>query len=110
MLDIIREAEGRFHEIRGLLDSNTIRNTDYFAQLNGLNLEAYVSMNEGMCENAIVCQQCAEHRDFLHSMINILDELESGSPLSHAYEEKLETYSKKVTEVLTKISAILTSL
>jgi hypothetical protein len=110
MLDILRETEKRFQEIQNLLNNNSIRNRDYFAQLSERTQAAYVTMNEGMCENTTVCQQCAEHRDFLYAMLGILEDLESGSPISDAHEKKLNVYKTKVTEILAKISAVLVSL
>lgn len=109
MLDIIREAQRRFQEIELLLTIHAPRNSAYFAQLNEATQTAYIVMNEGMCVNTTVCHQCAEHRDFLRSMINVLDELESGTPLSYVYKKNLDAYLHKVTEILAKISAILSS-
>lgn len=67
-------------------------------------------MNEGICTNTTICHECAEHRDFLHSMLSVLEELASGAPLSQEYEERLKSLSEKVTEILKKISTVLASL
>ncbi|WP_304740703.1 hypothetical protein [Sulfuricurvum sp.] len=109
MLNILREAQEQFQKIHKLLRSNALRNSAYYAHLNMATQEAYITMNEGMCANTTVCHQCAEHRDFLHSMLSVLEELEAGNPLSTDYETKLKTFSEKVTEILKKISAVLTS-
>lgn len=110
MLDILREAQGRFKEIDTLLNSNEPQTGEYFAQLNEVTQDAYVLMNEGMCSNTTVCHQCSEHRDFLHSMIGMLEDLELGTPVSSMYREKLTIYHAKVNEILAKISDILNSL
>jgi hypothetical protein len=110
MIDILHEAQRRFQEIYNLLESNIIRDNDYFTHLSKATQEAYITMNEGMCTNTSVCHECAEDRDFLHSIINTLEELETGTAFSHTYEEQLHILSGKVTEILTKISAVLTSL
>jgi hypothetical protein len=110
MIDILREAQGRFQDIHNLLEEKTIRDNDYFVRLNEATQEAYITMNEGMCASTTVCHQCASHRDFLHSIIITLEELEGGSPLSSSYEERLRTLSEKVTEILTRISTVLTTL
>ncbi|MFA5217002.1 hypothetical protein [Sulfuricurvum sp.] len=109
MLDILREAQGRFKEIHTLLNNNEPQSGEYFERLNESTQNAYVLMNEGMCANTTVCHQCAEHRDFLHSMIGMLEDLELGTPISSIYREKLQSYNAKVTEILTKISDVLSS-
>ncbi|HLD22919.1 MAG TPA: hypothetical protein VJA83_03185 [Sulfuricurvum sp.] len=110
MLNILREAQEQFQKIHMLLRSNALRNNAYYAHLSEATQEAYITMNEGMCANTTVCHQCAEHRDFLHSMLSVLEELEAGNPLSQDYEEKLKSFSEKVTDILKKISTVLTSL
>lgn len=110
MLNILREAQEQFQKIHMLLRSNGLRNSAYYAHLSEATQEAYITMNEGMCANTTVCHQCAEHRDFLHAMLSVLEELATGAPLSQEYEEKLKSFSEKVTEILKKISTTLTSL
>ena len=110
MIDILREAEERFQEIHNLLENNNVHDRDFFSHLNEATQEAYITMNEGMCASTTVCHQCASHRDFLHSIIVTLEELEGGAPLSSTYEERLHTLSEKVSEILKKISTTLAAL
>ena len=110
MQNILRDTHQEFQNVHNLLQSNTLRNSTYYAHLNEVTQDAYISMNEMMHANTTICNQCAGHRDFLHSMFNILEELETGSSLSPIHEEKLNIFSVKVTDILKKISAALTSL
>jgi hypothetical protein len=110
MLDIIREAHAKFQEIDQLLHSAGAKDNDYFTQLSEATQNAYVVMNEGMCESTTVCHECATHRDFLHSMIGIVEDLASGTPFTNDYKAKLDTYSKKVGEILTKIQGALAAI
>lgn len=110
MVNVLREAQERFQEIHDLLSGSVVRDQTYYAQLNEATQTAYILMNEGMCADTTVCHQCAEHRDFLHSMINVTEELESGHPLSYVYKKNLDAYLHKVTEILAKISDVLASL
>lgn len=110
MLDIIREAQNKFQEIDQLLHTSSAKNDDYFTQLSEATQNAYVIMNEGMCENMTVCHECAENRDYLHSMIGIVEDLASGAPLSNAYKAALDTYAEKVGEILTKIQGALADM
>lgn len=110
MLDILREAQRQFQEIHTLLESDLIRNSDYFTRLNEATQKAYVTMNEGMCANTTVCHQCAEHRDFLYAILAPLEELAAGNPVTTVHKEHLSALSAKVSEILNKISTVLASL
>ncbi|KFN38609.1 MAG: hypothetical protein JU82_10815 [Sulfuricurvum sp. MLSB] len=109
MSDIIREAYTRFHEVDGLLKTAGAKDDGYFKQLSEATQNAYVAMNEGMCENTTVCHDCASHRDFLHTMIGIVEDLASGAPLSNTYKVQLDLYGAKVSEILKKIEKVIAS-
>ncbi|MDD5051967.1 MAG: hypothetical protein PHO27_04435 [Sulfuricurvum sp.] len=110
MLDTLREANKQFQEVHNLLISSVNRDSNYFTQLSVATEEAYVLMNEGMCANNSVCHQCAEHRDYIRSMLDVLGNLEAGAPLSSDYETKLSLYSTKVNDILSRIAHTLTTL
>lgn len=110
MIDIIREAHAKFNEIDRLLSAGGAKDDTYFTQLSEATQNAYIVMNEGMCESTTVCHECAAHRDFLQSMIGIVEDLASGAPLSNAYKSKLETYGQKVGEILKKIEGAIASM
>lgn len=110
MFDIIREAQTKFKEIDTLLHSAGAQNDSYFTQLSEATQNAYVIMNEGMCENTTVCHECAENRDYLHSMIATLEDLASGAPLSDSYKSQLDAYTEKVGDILAKIEGALASV
>lgn len=110
MNDIIRDAHSRFTEISRLLQAEAGGEQSYFLHLSEATQNAYVVMNEGMCENTTVCHECAAHRDFLQSMIGIVEDLASGAPLSAAYQTALESYRRKVGEILTKIEGAIASM
>lgn len=110
MLEIIREAQAKFQEVDQLLHIQSPKDDDYFTQLSEATQKAYIVMNEGMCESATVCHECAENRDYLHSMIGIVEDLASGAPLSNTYKAQLDTYGEKVKEILTKIEGALAAM
>lgn len=109
MSDIIREAYAQFHEVDGLLKTAGAKDASYFKQLSEATQNAYVVMNEGMCENTTVCHECASHRDFLHTMIGIVEDLASGAPLSNTYKAQLDLYGAKAGEILKKIEKVIAS-
>jgi methyl-accepting chemotaxis protein len=109
MLTILRDAKGRFKKIQELLNNQTNQNNDYLTELSSATEEAYVLMNEGMCASTSVCHECAEHRDFIRSMLDILGSLEEGNGSIESYSEQFSQYSARVTKILTNIKAVLAS-
>ncbi len=109
MLDILREAQGRFQDIHNLLETKSSRDTTYFTQLSIATEEAYVLMNEGMCANTSVCHECAEHRDFIRSILDILGTLETNSNSADSYTETFIQYSDRVNKILNNIAVVLAS-
>lgn len=110
MLEIVKQAHSQFMEIESILQSNSIRDQNFFTVLSNMTDKAYITMNNGMCESVSVCQECAEHRDYLLSMLSVLDDLSSGEEFTTSYQEKLEQFSKKISEIYSKISTTLSSL
>ncbi|MDD4856327.1 MAG: hypothetical protein PHQ22_07785 [Sulfuricurvum sp.] len=110
MFSIISDTYSKFQAVHTLLNTTESTDSSYFAQLSEATQAAYIAMNEGMCINTTVCHQCAEHRDFLQTMIVVLEELEEGEPLTQIYRDKIISYNLMVDETLKKISAILASL
>lgn len=109
MLDILREAQGRFQDIHNLLETKSSRNTAYFTQLSIATEEAYVLMNEGMCANSSVCHECAEHRDFIRSILDILSTLEINSNSADRHSDIFIQYSERVNKILNNIAVVLAS-
>lgn len=109
MLNTIREAQKKFQQLHQLLNSPMNRDTDYFTQLSIESEEAYVLMNAGMCVNTSVCRECAEHRDFIRSILDILSELEINASSANTYKEKLTEYSERVNKILKNIAGVLAS-
>ncbi|WP_151174215.1 hypothetical protein [Sulfuricurvum kujiense] len=85
------------------------RDTEYFTQLSIESEEAYVLMNAGMCINTSVCRECAEHRDFIRSILEILSELEINASAANTYAAKLNEYSERVSKILKNIAVVLAS-
>lgn len=110
MLNTIRETQAKFEKIDLLLNSDLIKNSDYFAVLNEATQVVYVAMNEEMCDNTEVCHECAKHRDFLRTMIPLLEELAEGAPLSDEYAQRIEEYRVMVKDILGRIASILAAI
>lgn len=109
MINILREAQNHFQRLHNLLSSLSVHDKDYFKKLSIESEEAYVLMNEGMCASLSVCHQCAEHRDFIRSILDILSELEANPYSANIYAEKLAEYSERVNKILNNIAVVLAS-
>lgn len=109
MVDILREAQGQFQKVHQLLDEHNVRDNNYFTKLSIATEEAYVLMNEGMCANTSVCHECADHRDFIRSMLDVLGELEVNTSSANNYADKFAQYSERVNKILTNIKTVLTA-
>ncbi|MDD5717529.1 MAG: hypothetical protein PHW64_06965 [Sulfuricurvum sp.] len=107
MFELIREAQSKFQEIAALLNSPEKQTDLYFTQLGELTAQAYVLMNEGMCESTTVCHECAKHRDFLYTVLPVIESLRENSDVTASVTEHLAQYRVMVNEVLSRISAVL---
>lgn len=107
MFDTLREAQKHFQEIYSLLGQNGSHDNNYFTQLSIATEEAYVLMNEGMCVNNSVCHECAEHRDFIRSILEVLSKLELDSSMKEDYKEVLSEYTLRVNSILKNIADAL---
>ena len=109
MKTILRDAQKHFQQLRHLLGSSSTRDQHYFTDLSIATEEAYVFMNAGMCANTSVCRECAEHRDFIRSMLDILGELEVNTAHARNYTEHFVRYSERVNTILKNIASALAS-
>lgn len=107
MLDTVEQAKAQFLEIESILNSNATKDQSYFTILSEMTDKAYVTMNDGMGANSTVCHECADHRDYLLSMLDLLDDLSSGNEFTQAHQERLNIFSQKISEILSKISSVL---
>lgn len=109
MKNTISEAQKQFSVIKQLLAQPVPHNEDYFTHLSIASEEAYVLMNQGMCTNVSVCHECAGHRDFIRSMLEILGELEINAASAQRHTQKLTEYSERINKILKNIALVLAS-
>ncbi|MDD2265596.1 hypothetical protein [Sulfuricurvum sp.] len=109
MKNVLSEAKKQFQNISNLLSSQEKRNNDYFTKLSIATEEAYFTMNSGMCSNSTVCHECADHRDFVRTMMDVLGELEVNASAANTYTNKLSQYSERVNKILKNIETVLAS-
>jgi hypothetical protein len=109
MFNTLRDAQKKFQLLQRLLNNNSDKSNSYFTELSIATEEAYVLMNEGMCSSSSVCHECADHRDFIRSMLDVLSELEVNAAYADRYTDKLSQYKERVNKILNNIAIALTS-
>ena len=109
MKNVLGEAKKLFQDINTLLTSQEKKDNDYFTKLSIATEEAYFTMNSGICSNTTVCHECANHRDFVRSMMDVLSELEVNAAGANKYGEKLSQYTERVKKILKNIEIVLAS-
>ncbi|MCI4406830.1 MAG: hypothetical protein JHC35_06045 [Sulfuricurvum sp.] len=62
-----------------------------------------------MCSSTSVCHECADHRDFIRSMPDVLSKLEVNAASADRYSDLLNQYKERVNKILNNISIALTS-
>lgn len=111
MIETIKVVEEQFKNINRMVNTETygvqLKEADFIQKLSTAVEEAYVSLNDGMCEEIKACQTCSYQRNYLRNMIGILNELEEGVPLSSTVKRELFTFPEKVKEVLDRIQQVI---
>jgi antirestriction protein ArdC len=109
VFNTLRDAQKKFQLLQQLLSNKSDQSSAYYTKLSIATEEAYVIMNEGMCASTSVCHECADHRDFIRSMLDVLGELEVNAASADNYTDKLTQYKERVNKILTNIDIVLTS-
>lgn len=106
MITLLHDAQKQFQKIQTLL--NHLHNDD-LTTLSIATEEAYVLMNEGMCASTSVCHECAEHRDFIRKMLDVLGNLEEHREPIETYGNEFSEYSVRIDKILKNIQIALSS-
>jgi len=114
MIETIQKIEKQFLNIDAMVNTQNyglqLKNPGFIEQLSEAVEEAYVSLNDGMCEEVKVCSTCNYQRNYLRNIMGILSEVENGENLSSTVKRELFTFPEKVGEVLTRIQQVLKEL
>lgn len=111
MIETIQKVEKQFKTIDSMVNTPTygvqLKDENFIQKLSIAVEEAYVSLNEGMCEELKACQTCSYQRNYLRNMMGIFNELEGNKALSSTVKRELFTFPEKVKEVLERIQQVL---
>ncbi|MGB5965403.1 MAG: hypothetical protein WBF77_01715 [Sulfurimonadaceae bacterium] len=111
MIETIQNVEQQFKNIDSMVNTQTygiqLKDPSFIQQLSIAVEEAYVSLNDGMCEEIKACQTCSYQRNYLRNMMGIFNEIEDGEALSSTVKRELFTFPEKIKEVLARIQQVL---
>lgn len=111
MIETIQNVEKQFKTIDEMVNTQSyglqLKDAGFIEKLSIAVEEAYVSLNDGMCEEMKACQTCNYQRNYLRNMIGIFNEIEGGSALSSTVKRELFTFPEKIKEVLGRIQQVL---
>lgn len=111
MIETIRSVEQQFQTIDSMVNTATygaqLKDPSFIEKLSIAVEEAYVSLNDGMCEEIKACQTCSYQRNYLRNMMGIFNEIEAGKAISSTVKRELFTFPEKIKEVLVRIQQVL---
>ena len=107
----VERVKDRFLEIKKVIgnDFSTAHLDDsaFVSQLAEVLEEAYIELNEEMCQELEVCHSCAENRDNLREIMVMLDDIESGATVTDAIGDHFMAYSLELERVIGRIDGVL---
>ena len=107
----IEKVKERFLEIKNIIgDDFSMHHLDdsaFVSRLAEAVEEAYIELNEEMCEELEVCHTCAQNRDNLREIMVMLDDIESGATITDAIGDHFMAYSLELDSVITRIDGVL---
>ncbi len=114
MRNKIVEVQDSFLEIKTMLatdDLNTKLLEDKFLEKLTDNVEeTFVKMNEGICESAQMCYSCANQRDYLRDVVDLLEDIEDADEINDTLNADIVTFKSNIDETLGRIGDVLATI
>ncbi len=111
MIETIRRVESQFRDIDAIVNTQNygheLQNPAFIENLSIAVEEAYVSLNDGMCDDIKACKTCNYQRNYMRNIMGILNDIEESGTLSSTVKRELFTFPEKVKEVLNKIEQVI---
>ena len=114
MIETIQKVESQFKNINAMVNTQSygmqLKDPSFIEKLSIAVEEAYVSLNDGMCEEMSACKTCNYQRNYLRNMMGIFNDIESEGSISSTVKRELFTFPEKIKEVLDRIQQVLKEL
>jgi len=114
MIETIQRIEKQFQSIDEMVNTQNygvqLKDPTFIERLSIAVEEAYVSLNDGMCEEMTACKTCNYQRNYLRNMMGIFNDIELSGTLSSTVKRELFTFPEKIREILSRIEQVLKEL
>jgi len=111
MIETIQKVEAQFQNINSMVNTQSygmqLKDPSFIEKLSIAVEEAYVSLNDGMCEEMKACKTCNYQRNYLRNMMGIFNDIEAEGSISTTVKRELFTFPEKINEVLVRIQQVL---
>jgi len=111
MIETIQKVETQFQNINAMVNTQSygmqLKDPSFIEKLSIAVEEAYVSLNDGMCEEMSACKTCNYQRNYLRNMMGIFNDIETEGTISTTVKRELFTFPEKINEVLVRIQQVL---
>jgi len=113
MVDEIKMIKAKFETIKiitgEVLTLEDLSSPKYLKALIDATESTYVHLNDTMCEDLVMCQECAQKRDTLNEYLHLFDDLELGEKV-HDIEEKIAHFPETIKQIIDRINTVLVDL
>ena len=113
MEDEIKMIKAKFETIRIIVgDALTLEDLSspkYLKALIDATESTYVHLNDSICEDLHMCQECAQKRDLLNTYLHLFDNLELGQVI-HDAEAQIAAFPEAIKQVIDRINTVLYDL
>ena len=113
MVSEIKMIKAKFETIRiitgDVLTLKDLSNPKYLKALIDATESTYVHLNDTICEDLVMCQECAQKRDILNEYLHIFDDLELGKQV-HNIEEKITHFPESIKQIIDRINTVLVDI
>ena len=113
MVDEIKVIKAKFETIK-IIVGDTLTRADlkhekYLQVLIDAIENAYLNLNDAICDDLLMCQQCTQKRDVLNEYLHLFDDIEIGKiPIDR--DEKISKFPETIQQIIDRINTVLVDL
>ena len=114
MKEMVESIRAKYIDVQRVIGNdfsiNHLEDSAFVSKLNESIENAYIEINEGMCEEIKVCKTCAENRDNLREVMVMLEDIEEGATITDSVGDHFMAFSLELNQVLERIDGVLAEI